>query len=221
MRYIQIGERHNHDRSDYVPVYDTKKERVTMVLADAKEVRQPTVNQIGGLKAVMREHYKKQLVFQRQKRLNQVPPETGVSVRVKEAALDTPRERRKIRCVKCNGTGRWKNPHEQRDQRRCESCLGAGSRTVEKDIAAPLVRIPVGDKGVVIGLRLRGPYHTSVQPRNYTATVRRGNSTEFQITLDKLERDEDINWQMIDSHADILAAAWANKQREIARRNQA
>lgn len=110
-------------------------------------------------------------------------------------------------CRKCEGSGKWVNPNNERDVRNCFGCRGTGKRKSRKTLKdkngkTRYIHIPEGTVGTVVSCKAYGTFYRNGynQPNRYNRSciVRLDDGAEVRVPLEKMRlaksmpSDEDL-----------------------------
>lgn len=109
-------------------------------------------------------------------------------------------------CRKCSGTGKWINPNNNQDQRKCFTCSGRGTfkGAIKKTEAGKVVwfNFEVGTKGVAIDWKSFGKFfsngYNEKNAHNTTVQFRLENGNTINVPLYKLRLQRDcLSWEQL------------------------
>lgn len=113
-------------------------------------------------------------------------------------------------CRKCSGTGKWINPKNDQDQRKCFTCDGRGTfkGAAKKTEAGKVVwsNFEVGTKGVVSNWKSHGVFYSNGynqrDAHNTTIQIKLEDSREINVPLFKLRlAREALSWDELKQRA--------------------
>jgi hypothetical protein len=120
----------------------------------------------------------------------------GQRVRLLENHRNKEREENQEPCRKCNGSGKWVNPHNSSDVRECFACKGKGyhaKSTVKK--GGKFVTIPAGTAGEVVWCGAFGTFYRNGYNHpnrfNRSLIVKLDDGRKVNVPLEKCRLDKE------------------------------